>query len=177
MTRWLRLIVITSVVGSSPLAAQSSSTTSGPASVEALRSLWVQITDYILRSAEQMPEENYSYRPTEEVRSFGEMIAHVAGAQYTICAAALADPPREEDEIERTRTTKAELIEALRASTEYCERAYGQSDSELEGTTTLFDRDRTRRYAITLNTTHNAQHYGNLVTYLRINGMVPPSSQ
>ena len=142
-----------------------------------LKALWEGPTAYITTAAEELPESTYAYRPTPEVRSFGQLFGHVAGAQYLICAAALGDPPREEDAIEKTRTTKAELVAALKASTEYCSRAYAQTDKALQQSTKLFGRQRTRLYAIGLNATHNAEHYGNIVTYLRLNGIVPPSSR
>ncbi|HET8625116.1 MAG TPA: DinB family protein [Gemmatimonadales bacterium] len=147
------------------------------AAVGTTRALWNQITGFITTVAEELPESTYAYRPTPEVRTFGQQIGHVAGAQYLICAAALGDPERKEDEIERTRTTKAALIEALKASTAYCEKAYAQTDVAAQKKTKLFGQQRTRLFALTLNATHNAEHYGNIVTYLRLNGIVPPSSR
>ncbi len=145
--------------------------------VETTRMLWQQMTGYVTQAAEDVPESLYSYRPTAEVRSFGELVGHVAGAQNLICAAALGEPARSEDEIERSQTTKAGLIAALKASTEYCGRAYAQTDAASQQHTQLFGAERTRLFALTLNATHNAEHYGNIVTYMRINGMVPPSSR
>ncbi len=145
--------------------------------VQTTRMLWQQMTDYVTQAAEEVPETMYSYRPTAEVRSFGQLIGHVAGAQNLICAAALGEPSGNEDDIERTQTTKAGLIAALKASTEYCARAYAQTDAASQQATKLFGAERTRLFALTLNATHNAEHYGNLVTYMRINGMVPPSSR
>ncbi len=145
--------------------------------VATTRMLWQQLTGYVTQAAEDVPESLYSYRPTAEVRSFGELVGHVAGAQNLICAAALGEPAGSEDEVERSQTTKAALIAALRASTEYCARAYGQTDAAVQQRTQLFGAERTRLFALTLNATHNAEHYGNIVTYMRINGMVPPSSR
>ncbi len=141
------------------------------------RNAWQQVTAYITQAAEQMPEKDYAFRPTHDVRTFGQLIGHLAGAQNLICASAMGVQGRAEDEIEKSVTTKAGLIAALRASTEYCARAYSQSDAMSAGEVTLFGGKATRLAALTLNTTHNAEHYGNLVTYLRIRGMVPPSSQ
>lgn len=141
------------------------------------RMLWEQLTGYITSAAEELPEATYSYRPTAEVRTFGQLVGHVAGAQNLICAAALGDPARDEDDIERSRKTKSELVAALKASTEYCARAYAQTDQAAQQRTKLFGQERTRLYALGLNATHNAEHYGNIVTYLRMNGIVPPSSR
>jgi uncharacterized damage-inducible protein DinB len=161
-----------------PLSAQNrkAADATNPA-VSTLRMLWDQPTAHITTAAEELPESTYAYRPTAEVRSFGQLIGHVAGAQNLICAAALGEPAREEDEIEKSRTTKAELVAALKASTEYCARAYGQTDKAAQQSTKLFGQARTRLYALGLNATHNAEHYGNIVTYLRLNGIVPPSSR
>ena len=150
---------------------------SGNAAVSTSKALWQQLTGYITAVAEETPESLYAFKPAPEVRSIGQLIGHVAGAQYLICAAALGEPPRQEDAIERSTTKKADLVAALKASTEYCTRAYAQTDAAAQGKTQLFGQEQTRLYALTLNATHNGEHYGNLVTYLRINKIVPPSSR
>ena len=156
-----------------PLSAQEAA---NPA-VSTARMLWEPMVGYITSAAEELPESTYAYRPTPEVRSFGQLVGHVAGAQYLICAAALGDPSRKEDDIEKTRKTKAELVAALKASTQYCTRAYGQTDRDAQQKTKLFGQERTRLYALGLNATHDGEHYGNIVTYLRLKGIVPPSSR
>ncbi len=156
-----------------PLAAQSSST----GAVAVANSVWSSTIGYIIKSAEQMPEASYSFKPTPEVRSFGELIGHVAGAQYVYCSAAIGDKPASEGDIEKTKTSKADLVAAIKASTEYCKRAYRQSDVAARAKTKVFGEDRSRLYALVGNASHDAEHYGNIVTYLRMNKMVPPSSQ
>lgn len=150
---------------------------SGNSAVSTTRMLWEQPTQYITTVAEELPESTYAYRPTPEVRTLGQLIGHVAGAQYLICAAALGEPERQENDIEKTRTRKADLVAALKASTKYCQRAYAQTDRTTQQGTKLFGQERTRLYALGLNANHNAEHYGNIVTYLRLNGIVPPSSR
>lgn len=171
-------LLATASLATAPIGAQAQTgaPTANPA-VNTTRMLWEQLTGYITTAAAELPESTYSYRPTAEVRSFGQLIGHVAGAQYLICAAAMGEPPREENEIERSRSSKAELVAALKASTEYCARAYQQTDRAVQQGTKLFGQERTRLYALGLNATHNAEHYGNIVTYLRLNGIVPPSSR
>jgi uncharacterized damage-inducible protein DinB len=165
-------IILTAALVALPAAGHAQS-----AAVNTTKALWQQLTGYITTVAEETPESLYAYKPTPEVRSIGQLIGHVAGAQYLICAAALGEAPRDEDAVERTQTTKAGLVAALKASTEYCSRAYAQTDAAAQGKTTLFGQEQTRLYALTLNATHNGEHYGNLVTYLRINKIVPPSSR
>jgi uncharacterized damage-inducible protein DinB len=141
------------------------------------RALFKEASDYILESANDVPEAKYGYKPIAGVRSFGELFAHVAGAQTMFCAIALGEKPPAEDAVEKTAKTKAALIAALKASSASCARAYAQSDAAASETVDLFGAPRTRLYVLLMNATHDNEHYGNLVTYLRMNGMVPPSSK
>lgn len=175
-----RAIPLFLLLCATPVAAQQtvSAASANPAfAVETAKGMWQLMTNFLTKAAEQMPETDYSFRPTPNVRTFGQMIGHVAGAQNMICASALGEKRANEDDIEKSTTTKAGLIAALRASTEYCQRAYAQSDAASATATTLFGSPSTRLRALILNATHNSEHYGNLVTYMRIKGMVPPSSQ
>ena len=133
--------------------------------------------DFTLKVAEQMPEADYAFKPVATVRSFGQLIGHVAGSQNAMCAMALGDPEKSEDEIEKSATTKAQLVAALRASSEYCRRAYAQTGTAAAADATVYGEKQSRIAALALNAVHDAEHYGNVVTYLRIKGMVPPSSQ
>jgi uncharacterized damage-inducible protein DinB len=158
-----------------PVLAQKASATDP--GVAAVRSQWEAQSGYLLRAAEQMPEGDYTFKPVETVRSFGQLIGHVAGAQNSMCAMALAEPERSEDEIEKSATTKAQLVAALRASSEYCRRAYALTDAAASAEVTAYGEKQTRIALLAMNAAHDAEHYGNVVTYLRIKGMVPPSSQ
>jgi len=157
-----------------PVMAQSGAVNTG---VAGARDVWDGMTTNIIKSAEQMPESDYGYKPVATVRSFGELIGHVAGAQYMFCAAAIGDPPRGEADIEKTVKTKAGLVDAMKASTEYCKKAYAQTDAASAAKIKMFGQENTRMYVLALNAAHNAEHYGNIVTYLRMKSMVPPSSQ
>ena len=173
---FLLVLAIATLAGQAEVRAQQPATPPDVA-VSTVRGLWQSMTDYVTRAAADLPDSLYAYKPVATVRTFGQLIGHVAGAQYMICAAALGDPPRGEDEIEKTKTTKAGLLAALRASTEYCGRAYAQTDAAAQQRTQLFGQERSRLAALGINATHNAEHYGNLVTYMRMNGLVPPSSR
>ena len=72
----------------------------------------------IIRAAEKMPEENYAFKPTPEVRSFGQLIGHVADAQYLFCSAVLGKP-NPAPGVEKSKTTKAELVQALKDAFAY----------------------------------------------------------
>ncbi len=145
--------------------------------VSSARDMWSSFSNYILKSAEQMPEADFAYRPVATVRTFGQLIGHVAGAQYMFCAAALGEAPKGEGDIEKSVTSKAGLVSAMKESNEYCKKAYAQTDAASAAATKLFGQDQTRIYALIMNASHDAEHYGNIVTYLRTKGMVPPSSQ
>lgn len=162
------------LVAAAPLCAQAAA---GNAAVMAVRSQWQYSANYVLQSAKDMPEDKYAYRPTKEVRSFGEIVGHVAGAQNLICATALGDPVPAEDAVEKAATSKAALVEAMEASIAYCGKAYAMSDADAGAPAEIFGMKTTRLGVLVLNATHDAEHYGNLVTYLRINGIVPPSSR
>ena len=177
-----RSIVLLLALAAAPAAAQQgtmqpATNSTASAAVNASRNVWQMMTRYVTAAAEQMPEADYGFKPTDSVRTFGQIIGHVAGAQFMFCAAALGEPARAEDEVEASRTTKAELVQALRESTEYCARAYAQTDAATLGTADLFGQQMPKLMVLNMNAAHNGEHYGNLVTYLRIKGMVPPSSQ
>ncbi len=172
------LLLLTAVLGgglSTSLHAQNGA--GANTAVSTTRLLWEPVIGYITAVAEELPEGKYSFKPTPEVRSFGEMFGHVAGAQYMFCAAATGEPARQEDDIEKTKKSKADLVAALKASTEFCNKAYAQDDRAAQGKIKLFGQERSRLHALGMNATHNAEHYGNLVTYMRLNKMVPPSSR
>ena len=167
-----RFAVILMLVLSTPALSQETAKTTSSPGVDALRALWEMQSAYVLRSAEQMPEADYAFKPVATVRTFGQLIAHVAGSQYSMCAGALGEPERAEDEFEKSMGTKAQLVAALRASSEYCRRAYAQSDAEAARAVTMYGQSRTRMWVLALNATHDGEHYGNIITYLRIKGMV-----
>lgn len=160
-----------------PAVAQMSGAPAANPGVGSSKFMWDMMTGNFTKAAEQIPEADYSYKPVATVRSIGELIGHVAGAQNMMCAAALGESPRAEDEVEKAAKTKAALVAALKASTAYCARAYAMTDATGAGSTKLFGQDMTRMQTLAMNATHNGEHYGNMVTYMRMKGMVPPSSQ
>jgi uncharacterized damage-inducible protein DinB len=178
-----RFTILLVLALATPVLAQTATKTAKatkPASnpgVSAARAVWEINTGYLQQSAEQMPEAEYAFRPTPEVRTFGQLIGHVAGAQYMMCAAALGETEKAEDDIEKSKTSKADLVAALKASSDYCRRAYSQSDASAAASTKLFGQTQTKMFALAVNASHDGEHYGNVVTYMRIKGMVPPSSR
>jgi uncharacterized damage-inducible protein DinB len=131
----------------------------------------------VVRAAEKMPEENYAFKPTPEVRSFGQIIGHVADAQYLFCSAAMGET-NPAPGIEKSKTTKADLVKALNDAFAYCDKAYNaMTDAHAADMVKFFGRDQAKLTVLAFNSAHNMEHYGNLVTYMRIKGLVPPSSE
>jgi uncharacterized damage-inducible protein DinB len=145
-----------------------------------LRSAWNSAKANVRRSADVMPEAKYTFKPVDGVRSFGAMLAHVAGASYEFCAAAKGEKtPHAEDAFEKSATTKADIVKALDGAIAYCDEIYKTLDDAkaAQMTAGAFGGPQAARAAALMgNTGHFQEHYGNLVTYLRINGLVPPSS-
>jgi len=127
--------------------------------------------DKIMKSAEAMPESKYSYRPTPDVRSFSEILNHLADISYFLCSNAKgeATPPSA-----ATRTSKTEIIASLKGSFDYCDGAFsGFTDAHLNDPADFFGHRTNKMFISTQVGNHDALHYGNLVTYLRLNGIEP----
>ena len=136
-----------------------------------------QVKVWLLGSAEKMPEENYTFKPTDAVRSFGQVVGHVADAQYLFCSAALGEK-NPALKIEQTKTSKADLIAALKDAFAYSDKAYdGMTDASAAQMVKLFGGDTPKVGVLTVNNMHNMEHYGNLVTYMRLKNIVPPTSE
>jgi len=135
------------------------------------------VKNILLRSAEKMPEENYNFKPTDAVRSFGQVVGHVADAQYLFCSIVLGEK-NPAPKIEQTKTSKADLIAALKDAFAYCDKAYdGMTDASATQMVKLFGGDTPKLGVLTVNNMHNLEHYGNLVTYMRLKNIVPPTSE
>jgi uncharacterized damage-inducible protein DinB len=141
------------------------------------RGVYSFVSGAVVGAAQKMPEENYSFKPTPEVRSFGQLVGHVADASYMFCSQASgeANPAKN---IEKTKTSKADLVAALKDGVAYCNKAF-ESMTDAKGTemVKLFNFNLAKLTLLSLNTAHTDEHYGNMVTYLRIKGIVPPTSE
>ena len=141
------------------------------------KNLYAMTKNNITKAADKMAEENFSYKPTPEVRSFGAIVAHVADAQYLFCSAVLGEK-NPAPGIEKSKTTKADLTQALKDAFAYCDKAYnGMTDAQAPEMVKFFGREQPKLSVLSFNTMHNMEHYGNIVTYMRLKGLVPPSSE
>jgi uncharacterized damage-inducible protein DinB len=173
------LVITMMVVGYSTAAGQAPGA-ANPIS-GSIRGSWDAAKRNLQQSAEVMPETNYAFRPVDTVRTFGQILAHVAGANYVFCAAAKGEKsPHAEDAFEKTATTRTQIIKAVADSVAYCDAAYAALDDRRAAETVElpFGMGKGARSApLVMNTNHVNEHYGNLVTYFRIRGIVPPSSR
>ncbi len=132
----------------------------------------------LVKSAAKVSEADYAYKPTPEVRSFGELVGHVANANYMICSTALGEKNPSTANIEKTVTAKAALEKHLAEAIAYCDGAIVKltATSSLEEIK-FFTGPTPRLGVFAFNNVHNMEHYGNMVTYMRMKGIVPPSSE
>jgi uncharacterized damage-inducible protein DinB len=138
---------------------------------------YTRMKTILVSSAEKMPEENYNFKPTDSVRSYGQILGHVADAQYMFCSTALGES-NPGLKIEQTKTTKADLIAALKDALAYCDKAYdSMTDASGIQTVKLFGMDMPKFGVLNINNAHDMEHYGNLVTYMRLKNIVPPSTE
>jgi uncharacterized damage-inducible protein DinB len=165
-----QIVVVTFVIAG-VMNAQSAN----PLSAEA-RQVYTSVKNNILRSAEKMPEENYGFKPAPRVRTFGQLLGHVAEEQYIFCGSVRGE--QKAADIEKTKTSKADLLVALHESFSYCDAAYdGLTDAAAVEMVKVGAAEHTKLRMLWVNTVHDESHYGNMVTYLRIKGLVPPSTE
>lgn len=131
----------------------------------------------IMKSVDKVPEELWTWKPVDSVRTFGQLFAHVADGQYEFCGVA-AEGKSVSKDIEKTAKSKADIVAALKDAFAYCDSTYSKmTDANAGELAEFFGRKVTKIGVMDFNTAHTMEHYGNLVTYMRIKGIVPPSSQ
>jgi hypothetical protein len=142
-------------------------------------------SNYLVMAAEMMPEASYAFRPTPELRTFGQQINHATGAHYSFCSQAGLPPGIQKQAAPNlgTVTSKPAIIAALKESIAHCDRILaaaseawltetapslgGSSSGQIRGM---------RAHAFIYNAVHSAEDYGTITTYLRMQGVVPPST-
>ncbi len=150
-----------------------------PPLVTEVQNFFNPIKGNITKAAEQFPEDKYTWQPTPEVRSWARLIAHISDDNNGICSALIGEqrPARLDNEdtpnSAANKTTKADLQKALADSFARCDKAFAAvTDAN------MMERNgnRSKIGSLIYNTSHINEHYGNLVTYMRLNKMVPPST-
>jgi len=155
---------------SSPALAQNAATA-------AVKTQFGMISGVMAKTAEKIPEALYAFKATPEVRSMGQLIGHIADSQFMMCAAAVGEKPPQGG-IEKSMTAKADLSKALADSSAYCNTVIdGMTDAKGMEVVKFFTGPTPRLFVLSFNVSHSYEHYGNLVTYMRLNKIVPPSSE
>jgi len=169
VTRIATLILATGLFGACLLDAQDN-----PFSADA-RQTYALIKDSILRAAEKMPAQDYAFRSVAPVRTFGEMIAHVADAQLRMCGVVKGESPSASA---ASKTTKAELVAVLKTSFEYCDPVYANMTDAAGAAKVKWARwEMSKLGLLNWNISHDNEMYGILGAFLRLKGLVPPSSE
>jgi uncharacterized damage-inducible protein DinB len=124
---------------------------------------------------DKIPDDLWQYRPAPTVRTMAQMFAHIADGQYEFCGPARGESVSKD--VENTAKTKREIVEAIDEAFAYCDAAYAKmTEASAAEMTTFFRMKMTRLGVMDYNIAHTMEHYGNLVTYMRMNNIVPPSS-
>jgi uncharacterized damage-inducible protein DinB len=128
----------------------------------------------ILKAAEKMSEADYAFKPTPDIRNFGQLIAHVSDTQLLLCGIVKGEQKRGDA---ASKTTKADLTAALKASSEYCDAVY-DGVTEADGKTIVKSPrgDVSKLGVLNFNVAHDNEMYGTIAVYLRLKGVVPPST-
>ena len=153
---------------------------------EAARKQYAYIQDLVMRSAEKAGDDVYGFKPTPEVRSFAGVLGHIADANKLLCGiaagrtdvdAVMKDLPALQ--VHEKKTAKPDLLAALKESRAFCESELATlTDANGRETVKWFGNQQMPKLSMfSLATSHAWEHYGNLVTYMRLKGIVPPSSE
>ncbi len=145
-----------------------------PLSADA-KAMYNGVKNNLLKMADKMPEEHYAFKATAEVRTFGQLIGHVADSQARTCSAVLGDPKNLNA---AAKTSKADLVAALKESFTLCDKAFDSlTDAKATETIAMGQRQSTRLGALLRTVSHSNEEYGYMAVYMRLKGIVPPSSE
>jgi uncharacterized damage-inducible protein DinB len=148
--------------------------TANPLSTE-LKQMYTGVKNNLIKMAEKMPEEHYSFKATPEIRTFGQLVAHVADSQARTCSAVNGESKALNA---GQKTTKADLVAALKESFALCDTAFNSlTDAKAGEMVTMGQRQRSELGALAGTVSHSNEEYGYMAVYLRLKGIVPPSSE
>jgi uncharacterized damage-inducible protein DinB len=146
-----------------------------------LQGQYASLKRYIIASAEKMPAERFGFKPTPEVMTYAGLLGHIIDVQYGFCNAVKGGPNPAAGKGLDKLTDKAALVPAIKEAFTYCDDTFAAlTDQNALEMLTLGGGANQRQVAranqLTMVIAHGNEHYGNLVTYMRIHGIVPPSS-
>ena len=184
ITRAIRVILLVSVLTMpSVLAAQTSDGGVGaaltPSTAASVTNMHMTIRRNLIEAAEAMPAADYTFKPTPQVRSFGELLGHVVFGNFLFCSQAKGEQMPTTQNFNQI-TDKATLVKGMNEALAYCDDVYnGTTDTNFNQLITMVGpakKQASRGSVLVFNTTHNNEHYGNIVVYMRLKGRVPPST-
>lgn len=182
--RYLYLAAALALLVVNPAFAQTSG---GKFFTDGVQRQFQQIQGLAMKTAEKVGEDLYSFKPTPDVRSLGGVLGHIADGNRLLCTVAsgqavdfekiMKDPSGVQ--VHEKKTSKAEIIAALNETKAFCESVFAKIDdtSGQEPVTWFGGQKMPKVMILTLLNNHVWEHYGNLVTYMRLKGIVPPSSE
>ena len=174
----LTLATVAAVVfTSSSLRAQAAGQAAGQeATIASVKLTYDVVKGYITKAAAMVPQDKLAFQPTKDVRTMGQLFGHIANSTAMICSISSGMKSTATGDAEKL-TTKADLEKALAGAFAFCDHAMTMITAKnANEAVDLFGMKHTRAGGMAFNNAHLFEHYGNLVTYMRINGMVPPSS-
>jgi uncharacterized damage-inducible protein DinB len=185
----LRLLVLAFVFAYVTVPAASAQTTDAgfadelsPSLVNGVKAMHAAIRRNLAEAAENMPADEYGFRPTPQVRTFAQLIGHLAKANFYFCAEVAGEKSPATADYEQI-TDKAVLVKALSDSLVYCDRVYAAATDanfiqpmQIANVIGTGSTNTVRGAVLIYNIAHNNEHYGNLAVYMRLKGHVPPST-
>ncbi len=156
--------------------------TLSPSLASVAKSMQATIRQNIADAAEEMPAEEYAFRPTPQVRTFGQLIGHLTEANFFFCSQAADKKYPVTTDYEKI-TDKATLVKDLNDSLAYCDAVYAATTDtnflhpvKISYGPGSASSNTVRGAVLMFNIAHNNEHYGNIVVYMRLKGLVPPST-
>jgi uncharacterized damage-inducible protein DinB len=183
----MRTLIFSLCLAAVPLSASAQTSDGGFGEIASMsmasvtKSMHNIIRRNLVEAAEKVPAADYAFKPTPDVRSFGQLIGHLANGNFYFCSQARGEASPSKENFERV-TDKDALVKGLKDSLAYCDGVYNETTDANFGQALKVaapggsNVQASRGSVLTFNTTHNNEHYGNVIVYMRLKGLVPPST-
>jgi uncharacterized damage-inducible protein DinB len=140
-----------------------------------VKGAYTNVKNNLIKAAEKMPEENYSFKPVPEVQSFAQRVAHIADSNARNCGAIKSE---QKNIGAASKTSKADLVAAIKESFAYCDTVFdAATDADITKMVTMGQRQRSKIALLWGTVSHSNEIYGTMGVYMRLKGLVPPSSE
>lgn len=179
MNRFPMMFAVCASMAAPALFAQAKQAPPPQNEIAMLKGSYTAIKNNLMKAAERMPEENYGFKASPDIRTFGQLVGHVADAQKLFCSR-VSGGPGPTEQAEKTKTAKADLVAVLKESFDQCDAVFnGLADDDLTKMITAPNGAQTSKTGTLWRFIigHSNEEYGYLAVYMRIKGIVPPSTQ